>query len=111
ISSTYSSVLPHGGSGMSLNVKFSLPKAGNYGGSVIPLGLPKVTRDISRYRTLEFYVRGSENNLSFKVELHNASADPARRSSRVYLSDYLDGGITTDWQKVQIPLAAFANLD
>ena len=45
-----------------------------------------------------------------KIGLENTSNTGRNRAS-LYVNDYLDGGITNGWQKVSIPLDAFANLD
>ena len=73
--------------------------------------------NISDYKYLSFWVRGGAGNELFKVELHHSNYDSGQTEgynnnykAEVYVTDYLDGGVTTGWQKVTIPLDAFANI-
>ncbi len=67
--------------------------------------------DITTYTYLSFQVKGSTDNIPVKIELENRSLDADRRKSLLYINDYLDGGVTDEYQQVKIPLEAFANLD
>jgi len=111
VTMTHSDVNPFGGSGKSLSLQYDLPKEGGYGGLYITLDVQGGMKNLSGYKSLDFFVRGSISNVSCKIELKNKSADAAHKASSLYINDYLDGGITTDWKKVQIPLDAFVNLD
>ena len=67
--------------------------------------------NISSYKYLSFWVKGAAGGEYFKVELKNNVANANRNHAAVYVTDYLDGGVTNDWQKVTIPLDAFANIN
>ena len=82
--------------------------------------------DLSMYTALTFYVKGAVGGEFFKIQLKNtgttsywydANGDTDeqthyyRNVASVYITDYLDGGVTTGWQKVSIPLRNFSNLD
>ncbi len=105
----YDASFPFAGA-KSLAIKFDLPKPNDYGGVVVALSKTG-SEDLRIYKFLEFYVRGDADNLSMKIELHNSSKDFNHNSASVYIKDYLGGGVTTVWQKVQIPLIDFSNLD
>ena len=108
---THSDINPLGELGQSLSILYNLPNNGNYGGVSMALGAKGGVKDLSIYKSLNFFVRGSLSNVSCKIELKNKSADAAHKASSLYINDYLDGGVTTEWKKVQIPLDAFVNLD
>jgi hypothetical protein len=65
---------------------------------------------LSGYNYVSFWVRSPNNNVLFKIQVRNNSADNDHNSSYVYVTDYLNGGITSTWKKVTIPLDAFANI-
>jgi len=67
--------------------------------------------DLSGYTSISFWVKGTAGGEYFKVELKNNSADNNRNRAAVYVTDYLDGGVTTGWQEVTIPFHNFVNLD
>lgn len=68
--------------------------------------------NLNSYNGLTFYVRGENGGEYFKVELKTkAIANQGGRSNaHLYITDYLDGGVTTNWQKVVIPFKNFANI-
>ncbi len=68
--------------------------------------------NLNSYNGLTFYVRGENGGEYFKVELKTrAIANQGGRSNaHLYITDYLDGGVTTSWQKVVIPFKNFANI-
>lgn len=101
----------HAPGSRSLRLDYALPQPGDYAGFVLPLAPGGGTVDISGYKSIGFWVRGNGGLEHFKIELANASADPARNRAYVYLGDYLDGALTTEWRRVVIPLAAWGNLD
>ena len=67
--------------------------------------------DLSGYTSISFWVKGTAGGEYFKVELKNNSTDTNRNRAAVYVTDYLDGGVTTGWQEVTIPFHNFVNLD
>ncbi len=67
--------------------------------------------NLSGYTSISFWVKGTTGGEFFKIELKNNSTNPNRNRAAVYVTDYLDGGVTTSWQKVTIPFHNFVNLD
>ena len=94
----------YGREGYSLKLNYNVTNPDSYSGYWAALN----GVDLSSYRYISFRVKGEAGGEIFKVELKNNSA--SRNMAYVYLTDYLATGITTDWQKVVIPLRAFANL-
>ena len=103
---SYSSSVAYGGSGYSLAITYGVPLAGVYSGAYTNLSSIGIA-DIRAYKYLSFYVRAAAPEKTFKLELQDSNGVNAS----LYVSDYLDGGITTTWQEVRIPLDAFVNLD
>ncbi|MEK7813718.1 MAG: carbohydrate binding domain-containing protein, partial [Candidatus Desantisbacteria bacterium] len=68
-------------------------------------------KDLSKLKYLSFWVKGGTGGELFKIELKNNGTNTDRNRAAVYVTDYLDGGVTTGWQKVVIPLDAFANIN
>ena len=107
----------YGVTGYSLKLAYNVSKSGSYAGYWSRLG----SQSIGTYGAISFWVKGDANGRFFKVELKNTSTTSYwdategthyyRNAGAVYITDYLDGGVTTTWQKVTIPLEAFANLD
>ena len=85
--------------GGALNVEYDVSRAGEFAGIYKPLdGL-----DASRYRTLSFWVQGAQGGEAILVGLKHANG----QEHKIPVSRYLESGITQDWQRVAIPLAAF----
>jgi hypothetical protein len=64
--------------------------------------------DARQYTTLDLLVRGAQGGEQLHVGLRDGNGYEPRRS----VGDFLPGGITSEWQWVQIPLSAFgATLD
>lgn len=59
--------------------------------------------DLSSYRSLAFQVRGESCGEVAAISANSVSYAP----DKVKLSDYLPDGVTPQWQKVTIPLAAY----
>lgn len=72
--------------------------------------IPDFPVNLENYKHLSFYVKGKAGNEPLKIEIANKSKGP-RSKAYLYVDDYLDDGITTEWQEVKIPLDAFVNLD
>lgn len=68
-------------------------------------------KDLSGYTSISFWVKGTAGGEYFKIELKNNSTDANRNRAAVYVTDYLDGGVTTGWQEITIPFHNFVNLD
>lgn len=66
--------------------------------------------NLSGYRYLSFYVKGATGREFFKVQIkiQNGGADSSK--SDVYINDFIEGGLSTEWKKVVIPLDAFIQL-
>lgn len=119
----------YGSTGHSLKLNYDVSayrgsgdeREGSYAGYFSKLG----SGSLSAYTTLSFYVKGQVGGETFKIEFKNNSStsyyyddpnDPEkthyyRNKAQIYVTDYLDGGVTTNWQLVTIPLRNFANLD
>ncbi len=108
----------YGGTGRSLQLKYNVNDVDSYAGYSSQMGSGSLTSPTA-YTALSFYVRGAAGGEFFKIQLANNSTASytsgtttyKRSSSSVYITDYLDGGVTTGWQKVTIPFHNFANLD
>lgn len=97
--------------GRSLRLAYNLNTTSNWNGYFLRLNSGTLTKNISAYRQLSFWVKGEVGGVEhLKIELENEGA-VGRKKAYLYVTDYLDGGITNGWKKVSIPLDAFANLD
>lgn len=67
--------------------------------------------NLSIYTSISFWVKGTAGGEFFKIELKNNNTDNNRNRAAIYVTDYLDGGVTTSWQEVTIPFHNFVNLD
>lgn len=97
------------GYGFKINVEVTEPTG--FGGVKIELADGGAAVDISNYEYLHFWIKASTNNFPLKIEMTNTNTGGDRWKAYLYITDYLDGGITTSWQQVKIPLDAFANID
>ena len=102
-----------GNSGYSLKIDYNITRGDTFAGYFTKLE----NANLSAYNYLSFWVKGEAGGEYFKIELHHGSYDPAEAvgfnddyKAQLYIADYLDGGVTTGWQKVTIPLDAFANI-
>ncbi len=94
------------------------PAGDPYPGSWVAYVTSLGDASISDYKYLSFWVKGLTGGEYFKVELHHAYYDYTQPvgynnnyKAEIYVTDYLDGGVTTGWKKVVIPLDAFANIN
>lgn len=62
--------------------------------------------NLSSYSSVTFLIKGASGGEKVKVGLRDSSGNEVK----IPLSDYLSGGITTSWQKIAIPLKAFAGV-
>lgn len=121
--------ITHGGSGYSMKLDYDVSQTASsldgkptFAGYYSRLG----SASLAGYTAVSFYVKGAIGGEFFKIEISNNSSasylytnpyDPSdqthyyRNRAPVYITDYLDGGVTTSWSKVTIPLGNFVNLD
>jgi len=85
-----------------LKLDYNVSTSGSYAGYWSLLG----GEDLSSYTSISFWVKGTAGRELFKVELKNNSS-----SAAIYITDYLDGGVTTTWQEVTIPFHNFVNIN
>lgn len=100
--------------GQSLKLSYDLTKASSWNGYFLNLNTSAaITKNISAYKHLSFWVKGAVGGVEhLKIGLENTSLESTNRSRvAIYVNDYLDGGITNQWKKVSIPLAAFSGLN
>lgn len=111
---TSNSSITFGGTGYSLELEYdvsnSYGEGASYLGSFAGYSSKLGGADLSTYKYLSFWVKGAVGGEYFKIELKNNVANDNRNHAAVYVTDYLDGGVTTAWQKVSIPFDAFANI-
>ena len=86
---------PYGPQGFVQEITVSAADAGAW------FGLNR--HDVSRWDRVSFWIRGNQGGESVKIGLKDAS----QNEFQVPVSDYLSGGITTNWQEVRIPLRVF----
>lgn len=112
IDRTYDAGSPHAGA-RSLKFTYGLSPLGSYAGFWMKLAPAAAPIDIASCTGLRFWIRGAVGGVEhLKIQMINASADPARQSAFVYVNDFLPTGrVESVWREVRIPLAAFGNLD
>ncbi len=96
-----------GKNGFSLQLTYDVSNSESFSGYFSKLE----GKNLSKFKYLSFWVKGGTGRELFKIEFKNNGTDNNRNRAAVYVTDYLDGGVTTQWQKVVIPLDAFANID
>lgn len=109
-------------SGYSMKLDYNVSALNSYAGYSSQLA----AQPLNGYTAVSFYVKGAAGGEFFKIQLKNNSeasytytnpydgndhTNYYRNDAAVYITDHLDGGVTTNWQKVTIPLHNFANLD
>jgi hypothetical protein len=92
----------HGGSGKSIRIEYIRLRGGDE--CHLLLRIPGV--DLAAFNALTFWVKGSEGGEIFDVGLTNAQMDQDEKlpPSMMPIEKSLPGGVTTDWQKVTLPL-------
>ncbi|MFH1385294.1 MAG: carbohydrate binding domain-containing protein [Candidatus Omnitrophota bacterium] len=106
INTSYDSSNRMGSSGYGYSIEYAVPSSGSYAGVKATLTSSDGAKDLSSYEYFTFWVKGSVNDIPVKIEFQNPSGN-----AYVYITDYLDGGVSTAWQEVKIPLDTFTNLD
>lgn len=87
------------GSGYSIKIQYNISGGGAYGRFDCALN----SIDARKYNAVSFWVKGNAGGEIFKVALK----DNQLHETKIMITDYLSRGITTEWQKVIIPFAAF----
>jgi hypothetical protein len=90
------------GKGHSLELSYDVSKVGSYAGYVSHLQ----NLDLRAYQALTFFIKGKETGQDLIVGLKDSSG----RESKVPVSRYLRGKISTAGHKVEIPLVAFPDI-
>ncbi len=92
-----------------LKLDYSVPAAESFSWYASKMGSENI--ESSNFNGLIFWVKGTAGGEYFKIELRTIDCNSTGRSNaKIYITDYLDGGVTTNWQKVVIPLKNFANI-
>lgn len=92
-----------------LKLDYNVNTTSSYSYYVTKLGNEDLT--INNYNAISFWIKGESGGEYFKIELKTSSGNPAgRENAPLYITDHLDGGVSTSWQKVTIPLKNFANI-
>lgn len=107
---SYDSANAYNGSAYALALDYSVANTDEWSGLLIPFASGFDPVNISMYEYLSFWIKGSVANTPIKIGLENTSTGDRNRAT-MFVDDYLDGGVTTSYQEVRIPLDAFANLD
>jgi hypothetical protein len=67
--------------------------------------------DLTTYDTLEFWVKVPSGNLDYLFVVLGDSSNTNSTAANVPVNDWLPSGVTTVWQKVDIPLSAFTGIN
>jgi len=101
--------ITHGGTGNSLQLTYNVASPQSYAGYSSQLGSSSLTSPTA-YTVVSFYVKGAAGGEFFKIEMKNTGSNDNTNHAAVYVTDFLDGGVTTGWRQVTIPLQNFANI-
>lgn len=96
--------------GFALKIFYYVPYNESFSGIEMKLNVGNEVRNLSEYKYLSFWVKSDQTGDPVKIEMKNSNSG-IRNNAKLYIVDYLDGGITTNWQQVKIPLDAFSNLN
>jgi RHS repeat-associated protein len=88
--------------GNTLRVSYALPKSGDFAGIYRKLS----EFDLGRFKSVSFWIKADKPRSVVWV----AIKDQSGKESKVLVGSFLEKGITRDWQKVSIPLRAFADV-
>jgi hypothetical protein len=92
------------GNEYSLQIKWDTTKKGAYGGCWADLN----HLNLESFNYLTFYVKGLKGGEKFKVGLRGKN--DADSETKIPINDVLTKGVTTEWQKVVIPLKQFKDI-
>jgi hypothetical protein len=90
-----------------LKLSYNVP-SGDYGGGYWTKLIS--TNLVSPKDYLFFNVRGEQGGEEIAAEFKDCGTNGYTHYPEIKVSDYLEGGIVTDWREVAIPLAAFVEL-
>jgi len=107
---SYDSANDLNSNGNALKIYYNVPYNEAFSGVEMKLNVGSEIRNLSEYKYLSFWMKSDQTGDPVKIEMKNGSSGK-RNNAKLYIVDYLDGGITSDWQQVNIPLDAFSNLD
>lgn len=88
--------------GYSLHLSYDVSQQNAYAGYITMLN----NIDLTEYQTLTFWMKGKQGKETLLIGLR----DQLGHESKLLVDSYLLQDITTDWQKVTIPLTAFTNI-
>ena len=88
-----------------LYIQWDTSKEGAYGGYWSKLG----NLNLEDYNYVSFYVKGFYGGEVFKVGLRGSLG--ATTETKILITEILSKGVTTEWQKVTIPLKCFKAIE
>lgn len=95
--------------GQALRLDYNVENTASFAGYYSQMGGGSLASPTA-YTAISFSVKGALGGEFFKVELKNNGANADTNHAAVYVTDYLDSGVMTDWQQVTIPFHNFANI-
>ncbi len=97
--------------GQALQLDYKVP-TGHWAGFWMRFGETSVFLDARAYSYITFMIKGDSGGESIEIGVSDRSWIAREDSRRMgHVRDFLADGVTTDWQKVIIPLAGVADLD
>jgi len=93
-----------GASKYSLYIQWDSSKQGAYGGFWTSLK----HLNLEKFNYVSFYVKGIEGGEIFKVGLRGKMDEPYE--TKILINEVLSNGVTTEWQRVTIPLKSFKSI-
>ncbi len=90
-----------GGNGYSMHIQWDTSKPGAYGGYWNELK----HLNLENYNYLTFYIKGFNGGETLKIGLRGK--EDAQYETKILINDALKTGVSTEWQKVVIPLKWF----
>lgn len=90
-----------------LELQYSVSSASAFSGYYSPLNDTNIFIDTANQRALSFWVKGAAGDEVFKVEMGESSA----LNQKLLIRDFLNGGVTTSWREVNIPMFAYDSLN
>ena len=93
------------GNEYSLHIKWDTSRKGSYAGCWADLN----HLNLVSFNYLTFYVKGLKGGEKFKVGLRGKKDSDSE--TKIPINDVLTRGVTTEWQRVVIPLKQFKNIE
>ena len=101
-----------GGKGRSLQLSYKKANSGWCGFYTLLNQIDGEFYDLSKYHSVSFMVKGEKGGENFEIGMADKRwiliGDSLKAGK---ITKYLPGGVTTDWQKVTVPLKDFGKLD